>query len=342
MKSLVIDRVGHSEFRDIEAPVPGDGEVLIDIQHVGLCGSDLNTYSGLNPLVELPRIPGHEIGGTIRAHGSNVAAEFAVGKSVVVIPYTTCGKCSSCRQGRVNACQFNRTLGVQQDGALRNQIVAKTDRIILNSDLPSTQLALVEPLSVGFHAVARGRVQSEETVLVLGGGMIGVGAALGAKARGARVIVSEVAESKADVLLALGVDVVINPAKSDLEAEMAAITDNRGPDVVIEAVGLAQTFREAIALASFSGRVVYVGYAKNEVSYDTKFFNLKELDIMGSRNATRDDFEAVIDYLSKTPKAADLVISKVFPWNDADQAFDYWVENRDQTFKVMIDFTGST
>lgn len=337
MKTLVIDRIGHAEFREIETDPPADGEVLVDVRYVGLCGSDLNTFNGLNPLVELPRIPGHEIGGVIVARGGGVDPQFAIGKHVIVIPYTTCGTCSSCRKGRVNACQYNRTLGVQQDGGLRDQIAVRTDRLILNETLALEHLALVEPLSVGFHAVDRGRVCAEDTVLVLGGGMIGVGAILGAKARGADVIVSEVAQSKRDTLLSLGVTAVINPEQSNLVEEVSRLTNGNGVDVVIEAVGLPETFRDAITIAPFAGRVVYIGYSKTEVSYDTKLFNLKELDIMGSRNATRHDFETVVDFLVDNAESANRLISKIFSWDEADTAFDYWVSHRDQTFKVMID-----
>ncbi|MHA3980219.1 zinc-binding alcohol dehydrogenase family protein [Halovulum sp. GXIMD14794] len=338
MKTLVIDRVGHAEFRQIEEQSPGPGEVLVDVHHVGLCGTDLNTFSGLNPLVELPRIPGHEIGGVIAATGEGVAPSLTVGKPVIVIPYTTCGTCTSCRAGRVNACRYNRTLGVQQDGGLRDQIVLPADRLIVNEALPAAQLALVEPLSVGFHAVARGSVAAKERVLVLGGGMIGVGAILGALARGATVIVSEVSETKRELLLALGVSEVINPMSEDLPAAIERLTDSDGADVVIEAVGRPETFRQSIDLAAFSGRVVYIGYAKAEVSYDTSKFNLKELDIFGSRNATRTDFEAVIAYLTAHPDVAERLISKTFAWGEAEGAFDYWTANRDATFKVMIEF----
>jgi len=337
MQSLVIDKIGHTEFRDTATPSPQSGEVLLDVHHVGLCGSDLNTFSGLNPLVDLPRIPGHEIGGVIAALGPDVSDDFKVGQSAIVIPYTTCGTCPSCKRGRVNACQFNKTLGVQQDGGLCRQIVLKSDRIILNDSLPPAHMALVEPLSVGFHAVTRGSVSASDTVLVLGGGMIGIGAILGAQARGAKVIVSEVAVNKTDTLLALGVQAVINPEKSDLAAEIDRLTNGAGADVIIEAVGLPATFRAAIDLAPFSGRVVYVGYAKSEVSYDTKFFNLKELDIFGSRNATRADFEAVITHLERHSDVGDQLISKTFPWAEADQALTYWTTHRDEVFKILID-----
>ncbi|MEX0348171.1 MAG: zinc-binding alcohol dehydrogenase family protein [Paracoccaceae bacterium] len=337
MQCLVIDRVGNTEFRQIAPPVPGTGEVLLDVKFVGLCGSDLNTFQGLNPLVKLPRIPGHEIGGVIAARGPGVAPEFAVGQKAIVIPYTTCGSCPACRKGRVNTCRYNQTLGVQQDGGLCRQIVIRADRLIPNDTLSLAHMALVEPLSVGFHAVSRGQIKADETVLVLGGGMIGVGAILGAQARGARVIVNEISETKRHTLDALGVDAVINPQTQDAEQALTELTGGAGPDVIIEAVGTAETFRAAIDLAPVAGRVVYVGYAKAEVTYDTKFFNLKELDIFGSRNATRPDFEAVVSFLESHPDIASQLISRVIPWTDAESALSYWTRHRDETFKIMID-----
>lgn len=337
MQSLVIDKVGHTEFRNTKQPTPGQAEVLLDVRHVGLCGSDLNTFTGLNPLVELPRIPGHEIGGVISAQGPDVSPEFAIGKRAIVIPYTTCGSCPSCRAERFNACQFNKTLGVQQDGGLRRQITLNTDRLILNDRLPPAHLALVEPLSVGFHAVSRGRVDATDTVLVMGGGMIGIGAILGAQSRGARVIVSEISQYKVDTLTALGAVAVINPHQTNLAVELSNLTEGAGPDVIIEAVGLPATFRSAIDLAPFSGRVVYVGYAKKEVSYDTTLFNLKELDIFGSRNANRSDFEAVIAFLEEHQHVGEQLISTTFPWSEADQALGYWSAHREETLKIIID-----
>ena len=215
--------------------------------------------------------------------------------------------------------------------------MVRPDRLIRNATLPPRHLALVEPLSVGFHAIARGAVNPGETVVVLGGGMIGVGVILGALARGARVIVAEVSAAKAAPLRALGVAAVINPVTNNLATEIARLTADLGPDLVVEAVGLPETFRAAVDLASYAGRVVYVGYAKTEVSYNTALFNLKELNIFGSRNATRADFEAVIAYLETAPALADSLISRVFPFAEADQAFAYWQANRSETFKVMVE-----
>lgn len=334
MQAIVFTAPGQTAFANRPTPVPGPGQVLLAVRHVGLCGSDLNSFRGLNPLVTFPRIPGHEIGGVIAAAGAGVA--LPLGHAAIVIPYTTCGSCSACRQGRVNACRFNQTLGVQQDGGLCAHIVVAQDRLILNDSLPPDLLALVEPLSVGFHAVARGRVAAAEVVVVLGGGMIGVGVILAALACGARVIAVEIARPKQAMLRALGVAVVLDPTACDLSAEVAALTGGLGPDVVVEAVGTPETFRAAVDLAAFAGRVVYVGYAKAEVSYNTALFNLKELDIHGSRNATRADFVAVIGWLEAHVVLASRLISKVFPFAEALAAFDHWQAHRDDIFKILV------
>ena len=333
----MIEGVDACAIHEVAEPAPGPGEVLLAIRHVALCGSDLSTFKGLNPLVSLPRIPGHEIGGEIAAVGEGVPADYAVGRRAIVIPYTACGNCPSCRKGRVNACRSNRTLGVQQNGGLAERIVLPYGKLILNDTLAPRHLALVEPLSVGFHAAARGRVEAADTVLVLGCGMIGMGAIAGSVHRGATVIAVDIGEAKTSLARRYGAAHVIDAGKEDVAARVAELTNNDGADVVIEAVGLPATFTQAIDLVSFAGRVVYIGYAKEPVSYKTQYFNLKELDIMGSRNATSDDFQAVIRYLETLDHAPDDLISKVFPFEEADKALPYWAKERDTTVKVMIE-----
>ncbi len=336
MRALMIDGIGSNVMREVENPVPKDGEVLISVKHVGLCGSDLSTFTGLNPLVSLPRIPGHEIGGEIISAGPGVSADYAPGRRVIVMPYTSCGECSSCRQGRVNACRYNRTLGVQQDGGLSDMIALPASKLILNDTLEPRHLALVEPLSVGFHAVARGRVTSGDRVVVIGCGMIGMGAIAGAAAQGATVIALDVSATKLETARRYGAAHTIDSSAGNVAAAIDELTGGDGADVVIEAVGLPATFTQAIDLVCFAGRVVYIGYSKAEVTYDTKFFNLKELDIMGSRNATMDDFRAVITYLENLKDTPDGLISKLFAFDEADKALPYWVETRAETLKLII------
>ncbi|MDE2437434.1 MAG: alcohol dehydrogenase catalytic domain-containing protein [Sphingomonadales bacterium] len=337
MKAVVIRDVRETGFAELPEPVPQEGEVTLRVGHVGLCGSDLNTFLGRNPLAQLPLIPGHEVSGTIIARGANVPDEYAIGAKAIVIPYIACGDCSACKANRRNACRNNKTLGVQREGGMVEQLVVATDSIILNDRLSSRFRALVEPLSVGFHAVRRGCAKADETVVVIGGGMIGVGAIIGAVRRGARVIVIEVSESKRDILLGLGVECVLNPEQVDAAAEIARLTAGEGANLVIEAVGLPATFQAAIDYACYAGRVVYLGYSKEHVSYDTKYFNLKELNILGSRNANREDFDRVIEYLEDNANEAEVLISKVFDWSDADGAFEYWDSVRSTVFKIMVE-----
>ncbi len=336
MQALIIDGLGSSRLCDVPEPVPGPGEVLVDIRHVGLCGSDLATFTGLNPLVSLPRIPGHEIGCAIRATGPDVPAEFAPGRRAVVMPCTACGTCSSCRAHRINACRHNRTLGVQQGGGLSERLVLPHDKLILNDTLAPRHLALVEPLSVGFHAADRGRITAADTVVVLGCGMIGMGAVIGAVARGARVIAVDFGD-KTRIAHSYGAVHSIDPGTEDVADRVAALTDGHGADVVIEAVGLPATFTQAIDLACYSGRVVYIGYSKAPVSYETRYFNLKELDILGSRNALRSDFDAVITWMETCAVPPDTLITRVFPFAEAAQALPTWLRTRATTLKLMIE-----
>ena len=335
MKAVRIAAEGRCEIADIDRPAPGAGEVMLAVRHVGLCGSDLNTFKGLNPLVELPRIPGHEIGGEVVGVGAGVDAGL-IGQRAIVVPYTNCGTCSSCRKGRLNACRYNKTLGVQQEGGLAEFLVLPAEKIILNATLAPARLALVEPLSVGFHAVARGAVQAGDIVVVLGCGMIGMGAIIGAAARGARVIAVDVNAQKAEFARQFGAADVIVAGAEDVAQRIEALTNGDGADVVIEAVGLPLTFTQAIDFAGFAGRVVYVGYSKAPVSYETRFFNLKELDILGSRNATRADFEAVVAYLETLGAKADALISKRFSFAEADKALPFWVDNPD-ALKIVVE-----
>ena len=337
MKALCINKAGENEVCEVAPTELGPQDVLVDVAYVGFCGSDLNTYRGLNPLVSFPRIPGHEASGKVIEKGSEVGDEIRIGQSVILWPYSACGECTSCKAGRYNACKHNETLGVQRDGALREKMVIRADCVIPNDSLSSKRQVLVEPLSVGFHAVARGRVEAGETVVVLGCGMIGLGVIMCAAARGARVIAIDPIASKESIAKLVGATDFLTETGDDLLNRINQMTDGHGANVVIEAVGLPMTFTSAIDLASYCGRVVYVGYSKAPVTYETKFFNLKELDIMGSRNAMREDFDAVIKSLEDMGDKADMLITKVFSLDEAADALPYWESNKDDVLKLIVE-----
>ena len=340
MRALVIEDLYRNSLRHVPEPELKADDVLISVRHVGLCGSDLATFTGLNPLVSLPRIPGHEIGGVILAVGADVGHAYQPGCRVTILPYTSCGQCTSCRKGRVNACRYNRTLGVQQDGGLADRLALPATKVIINETLPAHRLPLVEPLSVGFHAAQRGRIGPGDRVAVIGCGMIGMGVILAAVEIGAEVTAIDVSDRKLDIAGRFGATHLVNAAREPASARIDEITAGNGADVVVEAVGSPETFVQAVELACFSGRVVYIGYSKAPVTYETRYFNLKELDIHGSRNATMEDFQAAIACLERIGDRGDGLITKIFCFDDAPLALPYWVETRAETLKIIIEMQG--
>jgi 2-desacetyl-2-hydroxyethyl bacteriochlorophyllide A dehydrogenase len=336
MQAVSLTAPKQIEITNIPAPQLGPEDVLIDVHYIGLCGTDLNAYRGLLSLITYPRIPGHEISGTIVEKGKNVPDSINIGDQVMVSPYTSCGICSACRVGRPNCCQYNQTLGVQRDGAMSPQFAVHYADVFTSKILSLQELALVEPLSVGYHAANRGQVSEVDTVLVIGSGAIGIGVMTAAARKGATVIVADIDDGKLAVARKFGAHYTINSAKQDVLAEIHKLTDNEGATVAIEAVGLPNTFRLAIESVCYAGRVVYVGYAKKEVSYDTTDFVRKELDIRGSRNALR-VFPAVIKMLETRERPFTNLISKIYPLAQTAQAFNDWEANPGIFTKILID-----
>lgn len=331
MKALVLHRAGQVSVESVSKPEVRPGQVLLKVSMVGLCGSDLNSFRGLNPLVSYPRILGHEVSAKV-VQG---AGRIAIGTNVAVSPYTSCGKCASCRRGRPNACQFNETLGVQRDGALTEFIVIPAEKLY-TAILTPKELCLVEPLTVGFHAVARGRITVNDTVAVLGCGGVGLGAVAASSSLGARTISIDVDDEKLQLARAAGATHIINSAHEALHEQLLQITEARGPDVVIEAVGTPATFRTAVEEVSFTGRVVYIGYAKEPVSYETRLFVQKELDIVGSRNAQPEDFHAVIRLLESRKFPVDQAVGVIVPLEEAGSALRSWSENPSKFRKILV------
>jgi len=337
MKALFLTAIGQTEIREIEKPSIGPEEVLLKIGMVGFCGGDLNGFKGLFELQEYPNVLGHEVGGTIEGMGSQVPESFKIGNKVTVYPYLNCGKCISCRKGRRNACQDNKTMGVRRPGAMTRYIAIHWQDLFTSEKLSLKELALVEPLTVGFHAAARGRVSSQDRVAVIGCGIVGMGAIASAVNRGAEVIAIDIDDSKMDIAKKIGVAHTINTSREDLHEALMRITDGDGPDVIIEAVGNAITYRAAVDEVAYTGRVVCIGYAKSAVEFNTGIFVRKEIEILGSRNCT-DEFPEVIAYLEAGKFPVEDVISRTVSLDDAGAALADWAADAKGITKIMVDF----
>jgi threonine dehydrogenase-like Zn-dependent dehydrogenase len=304
---------------------------------VGFCGGDLNGFKGLFELQEYPNILGHEVGGTIEERGDMVPDSFKIGNKVTVYPYLNCGKCISCRKGHRNACQDNKTMGVRRPGAMTRYVAIPWQDLFASEKLSLKELALVEPLTVGFHAAARGRVSNQDRVAVIGCGIVGMGAIASAVNRGAEVIAIDIDDSKMAIAKKIGVAHTINTSQEDLHEALMRITDGDGPDVIIEAVGNALTYRAAVDEVAYTGRVVCIGYAKSAVEFNTGLFVRKEIEILGSRNCTT-EFPEVIAYLEAGKFPVDDVISKIVSLADAGAALADWAANPKGITKIMVDF----
>jgi threonine dehydrogenase-like Zn-dependent dehydrogenase len=304
MKALQIVQAGEMKVVSVEKPALKAGEVLVKLCYVGFCGSDLNTYLGKNPMVKLPVIPGHEIGAVIEAVGEGVPAHIQPGVSCTVNPY----------------------------------IAGPWGKVIPDAEITPRDFALVEPMSVGFHAVSRAQVTDLDVVMVIGCGMIGVGAIVRSALRGARVIAVDVDDSKLALAKRLGAAYTINSKTEDVHARLQAITNNAGPDVVIEAVGAPPTYQMAINEVAFTGRVVCIGYAKTEIAFETKYFVQKELDIRGSRNAMPEDFRAVIEYMKRGTCPKEELISGIYEPEQAQEAMKHWQSDPGKVFRIFVKF----
>ena len=232
MKAIQITAPQEMKVVEMDRPQCGDDEVLLKVDYVGFCGSDLNTYRGLNTMAKPHVIPGHEIGAEIVGLGAHVPTNLRKGMKVTVNPYTNCGVCPACRSRRYNACEHNETLGVQRDGAMREYIALPWQKIIPIGDITPEHAALIEPMSVGFHAVSRAQAVDTDVVMVIGCGMVGVGAVIRSLLRGAKVIACDVDDEKLDIVKKLGADYTINTMKENVHERLMEITDSMGPNIV--------------------------------------------------------------------------------------------------------------
>jgi threonine dehydrogenase-like Zn-dependent dehydrogenase len=331
MKAIQIQAAGSATVIQKSMPGPHQGDVLLRVGLVGMCGTDLSTFRGSNAMVTFPRIPGHEVAAIVVEGGG-----LAAGTGVTISPYTSCGECPSCRRGRTNACQHNQTMGVQRDGAMTEYIRVPREKIY-TANLSLRELALVEPLTVGTHAVARGRVTKDDTVAVFGCGGVGLGAIAAAAFRGARMIAIDMDDAKLEVARKAGATDLIQSKTEDVHSRLVELTGS-GPDVIIEAIGLPTTFRAAVEEVAFTGRVVYIGYAKEPVIYETRLFVQKELDILGSRNALPEDFREVIRMLEAGRFPVEEAVSAIVSPEDAPAILAEWSANPAKFTKIMVQF----
>lgn len=296
MKAIQLEKPQSFRQIDIAEPkAPGPGEVLLKVHKVAVCGSDIGGFLGKMPFFSYPRIPGHELGVSVLAVGPGVTS-VKVGDHCSVQPYINCGTCYACRRGFTNCCEHNQTLGVMCDGGLTERIILPANKLHTSAKLTFDQLALVETLAIGCHAVDRGEPKASETVLVIGAGPIGLSAMVFAKLSGAKTVVMDVNEQRlAFVRERMGIADTIQVGDGKEQERLAALTDGQLADVVIDATGNNKSMVAALNYCAFKARLVYVGIAHADLAIPhAPALHRRELDIRASRNALPKDFDRII------------------------------------------------
>lgn len=339
MQTVVMQAPGDVRLVPKPMPVRKRGEVLLKLLYGGICGSDLGSYRGTFAYVSYPRVPGHEFSAEIMEADENAMGLYK-GMVVTCNPYFNCGHCYACTRGMVNACMSNQTMGVQREGAFSQYLTMPIERVYDGKGIDPKLLAMIEPFCIGYHGISQGNVSEGDHVLIIGSGTIGMMAAFSAMAKGAIVTVCDVAQEKLEFAQTLGVEhIILNDDHTHFLEQVAQSTNGNGFDVTVEAVGLPSTFLDAMDAACYGGRMVQIGVGKRNADFNFTMLQKKELHVVGSRNALRSDFLALIDIVRKGTVPLERMISKVYPYQEAPKAFETFDKESGRVMKVLLDFT---
>jgi len=340
MQTLLLEKP--KAFRFIDTPEPGPpkaGEAVVRVHAVGICGTDYGGYLGKMPFFSYPRIPGHELGVEVVAVGPGVT-NVQPGDRCCVEPYINCQQCYSCRRGLTNCCEHHQTLGVHCDGGLRPLFTVPARKLHRSPKLSHAQNALVETLAIGCHAIDRGDPKPGENVLIIGAGPIGLSAVEFAKLTGARVIVMDMVASRlAFVRERMGVaDTLVATGDASDEQAIAALTDGRMCDVVVDATGSAASMANSLKLCSFGGRLVYVGITQSDLVFPhAPVMHRRELSLLASRNALSGDFARIIALIEAGTIDTGPWITHHVPFADTIRQFPLLLEPTSGVIKAVIE-----
>jgi 2-desacetyl-2-hydroxyethyl bacteriochlorophyllide A dehydrogenase len=335
MKYIVCEKPGEFLLKEKDAPKRKENEALLQINKVGICGTDLHAYGGNQAFFTYPRILGHELASEVLEIGENERG-IKAGDKVVVMPYVSCGECIACRNGKTNCCTNIKVLGVHADGGMQEQITVPANILLPANDLSDDQMAIVEPLAIGAHAVRRADVKPGEIVAVVGCGPIGIGIMKLAQIAGAKVIAMDMNEQRLQYAKEkIGVDYTVNVGNDPLK-QISEITNGDMCTAVFDASGHKGALEAGPSYMAHGGRFVLVGLSKGELTYTHPAVHAKEMTLMCSRNATTEDFEHVINVLNQFPTES--FITHNVDYTDMIANFDSWLDPATGVIKATVNF----
>lgn len=300
MKALCLTEPFKVEVLVREMPRIKEGEALVKVESVAICGSDIHAYHGLQAMYAYPRVIGHELCGTI-AEIKSKDSNLNIGDKVVVIPYVHCGQCISCRKGKIGSCEHLKVTGVHVDGGAC-EYLAVTEQCLIKipAETDSVRASLIEPMAISAHGVHNAKVKAGENVLVLGIGPIGLGAAEIAKTYGANVILADTSENRRKFAAErFHYEHILNPLDSDYKEQLIKITNGDMPDTIIDTTGNDKSMSATFEYLSYGGKIVFIGITKGNITFNDVIFHSRQTELYGSRAATRFDFEYVITCMNE-------------------------------------------
>ena len=335
MKYIVCEKPRKFLLKEKEAPARKENEALLKINKVGICGTDLHAYAGNQAYFEYPKILGHELASEVIDIGENDKG-IKIGDKVVIMPYISCGVCFACYKGETNCCENITVLGVHADGGLQEQISVPIDLLLLANHLSYDQIAIVEPLAIGAHAIRRSGIETDENVAVVGCGPIGIGIMKLAQIAGANVIALDMNVQRLNYAKdKIGADHVVNVGGNALR-EVTEITNGDLCSIVFDASGNKNALETCPDYMSNGGKFVLVGLSKGELTYSHPKVHAKEMTLLCSRNATQEDFEHVMTILDKFPTSS--FITHNVPFIKMIEHFDSWLDPTTGVIKAMVNF----
>lgn len=336
MKTLVCTEPRLFNYATGERPLLKPNHAIIKIKRIGICGTDLHAFEGTQPYFTYPRILGHELSGELVEFDN--APGFEKGEAVTFIPYFNCGTCIACRSGKPNCCSSITVCGVHADGGMVEYLSVPSYSLVHGEGLSYDELALVEPLAIGAHGVKRAEVKAGEFVLVIGAGPIGMGTMEFARIAGAKVIAMDINNSRLTFCKnKLNVPHTVNALSQDVAEQLKEITNGDMPGVVIDATGNLRAINNAFQYMSHGARYVLVGLQKGDICFSHPEFHKREATLMSSRNATRADFEHVVDSMKKGLVDPTTYITHRVLFDQVKDEFEGWLNPNMGVIKAMVE-----
>ena len=312
-------------------------EALLKIHRIGICGTDYHAYRGRQPFFSYPRVLGHELGAEVIALGSGADENgITIGDKVSVEPYLNCGECQPCKNGKINCCESLKVLGVHVDGGMAEYLKVPVNKLHKSDFLSYEQLALVETLGIGSHAVQRATITENDIVLVIGAGPIGLSVIQFVKIIGAKIVVMDFSKQRLDFANeAIGIDEIII-AKDDFSADdLRKILKGNMPTAVFDATGNAASMMKAFSYVAFGGKLVYVGLFQGEVTFFDPDFHRREITLLASRNALPTDFKDIIVKMESGQINTKAWLTHEAAFGDLPTVFETWLDPKSAVIKAM-------